>query len=379
MREFMTTWLVPHSNLMDHLAVGINITSNGLALRELCEAAAPCRSLALYINQHLTPNRADLRDLAAVAGNLRDLNLVMPLYSPLHGFSAISGLSQLTRLCMDNGVLPELPDPWALVAELKNLKSIFLAVTTRGDPSALSGLTGLTSLELVSRPKMTVDYLQRGPFFNFSSLHPLSTLQELEVLRLEACCMAVTSLHGLAGLSKLQKLNLCNMLSLMSLQGASTAVTEMRITEASGVKTLAELGPLVSLERLSLSRCGITSLAPPPKGLSKLKILVVSQCFGFRNTGLRCLSGIEELQALQEVTIDTCRISSLEPIGRLSNGLQKLWVRNCPGVQEEVLQLPYVQPTADVRLDGSNVQEVVLAGGTVVKCGKVRVPMGLPM
>jgi hypothetical protein len=43
--------------------------------------------------------------------------------------------------------------------------------------------------------------------------------------------------------------------------------------------------------------------------------------------------------------------------------LQKLVVKECSAVQEEVLELPHVKPTADVVVESSNVKEVVLAGG----------------
>jgi hypothetical protein len=43
--------------------------------------------------------------------------------------------------------------------------------------------------------------------------------------------------------------------------------------------------------------------------------------------------------------------------------LQKLVVKQCSAVQEEVLELPNIQPTADVVVEYSNVREVVLAGG----------------
>jgi hypothetical protein len=56
-------------------------------------------------------------------------------------------------------------------------------------------------------------------------------------------------------------------------------------------------------------------------------------------------------------------VTSLEPLSQLGEGLQELKVYGCRRVQEEVLELPHVQPTAVVDVEESNVREVVLAGG----------------
>jgi Leucine-rich repeat (LRR) protein len=382
----MTLWLVPHIHLIDHLKVDIRIFDHGdLALRELCEAAAPCRSLALSVT-HIPA--LDLAHLAAVAHSLHELDVTADQFPHVRGFSTISGLSQLTCLSMSHASLPD-QDPWAVLAEMTNLKNLSLAVYAYGDPSALSALIGLTSLQLTTRPGQQ-DW-NGVPFYSLSSLQPLSRLQQLEVLHLEGCCRNVTSLHDLAGLSKLSKLDLIHMTALESLQGVSTAVTELRIAKAKGLGSLVELSPLVLLEKLALHHCGITSLAPLASGLSKLKSLDILNCPVTSMAGLhgptlgtclqslslmfcndlRDLSGIEELQALLEVDISLCGgISSLQPIGKLGNRLQKLWVKGCDTAGDEVLQLPHVQPTADVWLKNMNVREVVLAGGSVVKCDK---------
>jgi hypothetical protein len=48
--------------------------------------------------------------------------------------------------------------------------------------------------------------------------------------------------------------------------------------------------------------------------------------------------------------------------------LQRLKVVKCNNVQEEVVELPHVQPTADVVVIAGNVKEVVLAGGERRAC-----------
>ena len=77
---------------------------------------------------------------------------------------------------------------------------------------------------------------------------------------------------------------------------------------------------------------------------------------------LRQLSGIERLTALQRLEISASGVTSLQPVGELVGGLRILNVTNCDKVQEEVLELPHVQPSAQVWLYHSNVKEVMLAG-----------------
>jgi hypothetical protein len=48
--------------------------------------------------------------------------------------------------------------------------------------------------------------------------------------------------------------------------------------------------------------------------------------------------------------------------------LRKLKVSRCNRVEEEVLELPHVQPVADVDVTYSNVKEVMLAGGVRRAC-----------
>ena len=78
---------------------------------------------------------------------------------------------------------------------------------------------------------------------------------------------------------------------------------------------------------------------------------------------LRQLTGIEGLTGLQRLDMYACGVTSLQLVGQLVGGLRELLVVGCSMVQEKVLELPHVKPTAQVCIDSSNVKEVVLAGG----------------
>ena len=199
-------------------------------------------------------------------------------------------------------------EPWTPLGGLTNLRQLSLLVGASGDPSPLSALTMLSSLCIYS-----FDVEQEGLLVpsTYSSLQPISTLQQLDELKLTGEACSATSLHGLAELNRLETLRL-NAPMLKSLEGVGTGLTTFVIYGA---------------------------------------------------LHLASLAGIEGLTALQQLKILKCGVASLQPIGQLVGGLKKLHVKYCPSVQEEVLGLPYVQPTADVSIEDSNVKEVVLAGG----------------
>ena len=76
------------------------------------------------------------------------------------------------------------------------------------------------------------------------------------------------------------------------------------------------------------------------------------------------MQGAEKLTVLEHLRLQGCRgVTSLKPLGGLGSQVKKLHVKQCTRVVEEVLELPNIQPTADVVVAGSNVHEVVLAGG----------------
>jgi Leucine-rich repeat (LRR) protein len=278
-------------------------------------------------------------------------------------------------------------ETWGLLAALTSLQELWLRGGASGDPSPLSALTGLTYLKLQSLPPMHAD----APVpFSFSSLQPLSTLQQLEELHLGDQSCAATSLQGLAGLSKLLRLTIAGedvddgvSLRLRSLEGISPRVQELRIQDAPDLVNLAGIVGCTSMERLWLDTSNLPSLQPL-RSLSILKQLRVSgsaitSLEGINSMSLQSLtligcssltqlSGVGHLSALKSLVVEQCGVTSLQPLSQLGEGLQELRVSWCRAVQEEVLEVPLVQPTALVVVNASNVREVVLAGGVRKVC-----------
>jgi hypothetical protein len=291
----------------------------------------------------------------------------------LVSLAGIGSCTQLTALhCNTKDPIAE--EPWGLLAMVTSLQQLSLAVGATGDPSPLSALTRLTYLKARSK-ELGAD--NQAPF-SFSSLKPLSTLQQLEVLYLVDCACAATSLQGLAGLSNLRRLALLSPDKLSSLEGISPAVINFRVDSAPELVSLAGIESCRSMEKLRLRRCDGVSSLQPLRRLSSLKQLDV---WGLRLTSLeslysmslqtlslkRCsslvkLSGVEHLSALKSLVVEFCAVTSLQPLSELGNSLMKLRVSDCSDVQEEVLVLPHVKHTANVVVEDSNVRVVVLGG-----------------
>ena len=388
---FMTKVIRPHGHRIARLISAVSINRDGPRLQDFCEAAAPCRSLDLTVSS-FTAEPLNLGALSSVACSLVRLKVkrTMPfvLYE-VESTSSLSLLSHLTSLSMEDADFGA-AEPCIHLAGLTNLKQLSFWVATSGDPSSLSALTGLSSLELCSYEPAVQDAPVQGDLpssCTFSSLQPLSTLQQLVQLELVDQACSATSLHGLAELSKLQAVSL-DAPMLRSLIGISTGLTSLAIDSALQLDSLAGIEHLQGLQGLSMCSSGVTSLHPLA-ALGSLEDL----CIGGRFTSLsglegnlgsclrslrlescrqlRQLSGMEALTALQQLEIYECEMTSLQPIGQLLGGLRKLCVSRCSMVQEEVLELRYIQPTADVRIVFSNVREVVLAGGVRMRVGAV--------
>jgi hypothetical protein len=294
----------------------------------------------------------------------------------LVSLAGIDNCTQLTALNCD-ATYSELQEPWGLLAMVTSLQRLTLAVAASGDPSPLSALTGLTYLNLRGA-ELRAD---KHATFSFSSLQPLSTLQQLQELHLGKLVCAATSLQGLAGLSNLKVLRIASSDhgKLVSLEGISPGVVEVFIQDAPNLVSLSGIEGCRRMEKLTLKHCTGVSSLQPLRGLSSLKQLdmwglCLTSLESFHSMSLQSLrmygckslthlSGVEHLSALKSLEVSFSHVTSLQPLSLLGEGLQKLTVSYCAYVQEELLELPHVQPTADVDIVYSNVREVVLAGG----------------
>jgi hypothetical protein len=377
---YVAQWLKQHGQLISHLTMGIHVSNDRLKLREFAEAAANCRSIDLAI-RHSHSQVLDLSDLDAVSASLHRLT-----FKPsgmergsLRGATAFNSMSQLATLRLDREDFVN-EEPWGFLAKLTSLQQLHLDISARGDPSPLSALTGLSSLYLKSlcfEGEIDVDIP-----FSFSSLQPLSTLQQLKHLHLAGEACAATSLQGLAGLSKLKTVLLESpaCAPLESLEGINPEVEDLIIVRARHLVSLAGIECCPSMEKLFLCRCGVSSLQP----IRSLKELEVIDCKLTSLESLHCtslqsltlsywgslaqLAGIERFSALKSLEVKYCGVTSLQPLSQLGEELRELRVWGCKRVQDEVLALPHVQPTASVDVHDSNVKEVVLAGGVRRAC-----------
>jgi hypothetical protein len=373
-------WLKQHGQIISHLTVEVDISHVPmLSLRKFCRTAAPCRSVDLTIWH--TSQVVNLADLVPVAGSLQRLTCkaFAPGSNTLRGSSAFSSMSQLVALNLLHEQF-ENEEPWGHLAKLTSLQQLSLKVTASGDPSPLSALTSLSCLILQTNGSGEDEDLIPS---SFSSLQPLSTLIHLEELQLRDHACAATSLQGLAGLSNLRRLVIgldSESGRLASLEGISSGVTKLRISHASpGSAVLAGIHACTSLEKLSLFYVYQLSSLQCLRGLSSLRQLELSSCSLTSLEGLNMpleslslshcislthMSGFEHLSALKSLKVIGCmHVTSLQALSQLGEGLQKLDVCWCYGVTEAVLELPHVQPTADVHVGSSKVKEVVLAGG----------------
>jgi hypothetical protein len=145
---------------------------------QLIGALPVCKSLELSIpSQDLISN---ISSLAGLGGSLERLS-VWGKDTRVEGLSALTSLSCLSKLEIWNLCWGDTECPWRTLASLVSLQKLTLGnFVAFGDPSALSALTGLISLEVSRDPGRDVGYA-------FSTLQPLRTLQALEDLDVQLC------------------------------------------------------------------------------------------------------------------------------------------------------------------------------------------------
>jgi hypothetical protein len=379
----LNQWLRQHGKSINHLTVQVYISEDRLNLREFAEAAAGCRSINLSISQPTyfsddEEEAIDLAELTPLVSSLECLTCDPDYFGILRGLSALSSLQHLTSLSLLNADLVD-EEPWDHLSQLTSLRQLSLEMRVTGDPSPLSALTRLSSLCLESKGPRHDHAVDR---FGFSSLQPLSTLQQLQTLELHSYACTATSLQGLAGLGSLKGFELLLDIAggLRSLEGIGSGVAKLSIVGASDLVSLAGIEGCSKMKSLGLHWCGV-SLLQPLVALSSLERLSVSHCDvtsleglcgrSLQSLSLDCcksltlLSGIEQLTALKRLEVKRSNVTSLQPLSQLGEGIEYLIVEWCRKVQEVVLELPHVQPTADVSISGSGVREVVLAGGVI--------------
>jgi hypothetical protein len=239
-------WLKQHAQHISHLTVEVLVSDGRLKLSNFSEAAAPCGSIKLTIG-HFPGYVVDLAHLNPLGGSLQSLvcETHFGWQGTLRCASALN-ISQLTALhfhCED--IQPG--ELWGWLPKLTSLQQLRLGLGVTGDPSPLSALTALTYLSLNSILRGFID----GPApFSLSSLQPLSTLQQLEVLQLLGHACAATSLQGLAGLSKLRVLGIGSLAGvgrLRCLEGISPGVIGFFMGGAPHLTTLAGIESCISM------------------------------------------------------------------------------------------------------------------------------------
>jgi hypothetical protein len=306
-----------------------------------------------------------------IAGHFKSLvlnKIATSIGSPelFEGFEALSNLTQLTSLSINDYFLyqyvTERKDLWQALATLTRLQHLDCnSIVCDIDPSPLSALTALTSLQLDSK-QLDVQHplygLYGAQYFSFSSLQPLSTLQQLEVLDLQGCSCTATSLQGLGALPRLKDVDLrCE--RLVTLQGVGPVVSSPLAKDADH----AGLIVTPALESLHIWGAQITSLS----GLEGLSNCLFSLTLVYRPK-LSSLSGVEGISTLHKLLVSSCGLTSLQPLATFGRKQKEpetieIGIDNCGKVEEEVLELPYVPAAASVVILDSNVKEVVVAGG----------------
>ena len=373
---FMTQWLGQHSHIIGHFTATVYLSTHYWSLQRFIAAAAPCQSLSVRL---LYDEDVPLKFscIADVAHSLVSLHLE---FDELTGITALTCLTRLSALALEG--YSEIEEPWVSLASLTGLSTLSLRVSTQGDPSPLSALTGLRSMLLAEG---RFSDLHEEPLFAFSSLQPLSTMLQLECHDLGSHCCAATSLEGLSGLSSLRKLSIRGSNELCSLEGLSASLTSLEVAYVGGLNSLEGMEHAVQLQHLSIDRCSITSLQSLA-ALRSLASLVVSEdgvhgghfvslegveglssCLQRLSlascSNLSSLLGLEKLSVLQALSVTACGITSLQPLADMNVGLTSLCVQECRNVQEDVLVLPGIQCTARGQINRSNVKMVFMRDG----------------
>jgi hypothetical protein len=371
---FVTQCLKPYGHMFDHIKVHVVVSEESMPAAGFAKAAAACKSLDLTVSSS-DVDSVDISGLQNVADSLVKLKLVSKALEC--SVAGVTTLSSLTRLRSLESNCRMREDACVPLAALTSLESLNIFINAHGGPAPVSALTGLSYLQLST---------QEHAYFQLSSLHPLSELQQLEGLHLSGCCISVTSLHGLAGLSKLTDLSFKGRnAGLASLDGLNPNLTRLELHHMQALDTLDGLSALVSLRELSLSSVfsspslsallGLSSLQCLRFGLHGLTSLEGTLPGSLRTLTLDCcpslqgLSGIQELSSLQSLIVIACqKVTSLQPVAEVAGGLTRLSLNYCHHIHDEVLELPNLHPSAKLLIQrcGPILRQLVVAGSAEV-------------
>ena len=180
-----------------------------------------------------------LPDLSDSADSLR---IVHAIGNQLNDINALSGLTNLNQLRLDNNQITDISG----LSGLKNLNQLWIGNNQITDISGLSGLTNLRSL-----------YLYGNQITDISVLSGLTNLRSLYLYGNQ-----ITDISGLSGLTNLTDLNLGNTQTIdVSVLSGLTNLTALRLGN-NGITDISGLSGLTNLVYLDLSYNRISDFSP---------------------------------------------------------------------------------------------------------------------
>jgi Leucine-rich repeat (LRR) protein len=379
--RFARLWLGQGGPLIKVLSTCVNVGQDAWKLQDFIGAVAGCTSLQLkVVNEDPTDldlsSLGDVRDSLELLHVCPVL--MLGSFMQVRGLATVTSLSRLRELEIEHARL-DIESPWAVLGSLVSLRKLALRhVYAHGDPSPLSALTGLTSLIVSKDDEVPPGYtfrtlqclstLQQLEELDLSNCCSATSLEGLGGLgKLGSLSISYSSeLCSLAGAStSLTSLALGGVRRLSSMVGLENLVQLQHLEVADcGIASLLQLTALTNLQTLEVTgELSLLSLEGIEGLRDSLKTLRLEGC-----EGLQSLSGLEQQSMLQKLTVEKCGVTSLQPVSELSAvGMTQLSILFCSQVQEQVLELPHLPPTVQIEFWRCNVQQVVLAGNVKIE------------
>ena len=262
------------------------------------EHAHNLRSLLLggqWISQEGVVNSNAVSDFSPLLG-LTQLTRLELDNSAISDVSPLAGLTQLTRLELYNNSISDVSP----LSGLTKLEWLFLHYNAISDLSALSGLTQLNVLNLHNNSISDVSPLAGLTKLGWlslwgNSLSDVSALAGLTQLKeLNLSNTSILDVSPLAGLTKLRTLNLSfNSLSDLSVLSGLTQLKELDLSNTS-ISDVSVLSGLTQLERLFLQHNSISAVSALA-GLTNLRVLHLAVN---SIVDVSALSGLTQLERL---------------------------------------------------------------------------------